>query len=125
MRFVIKNIGLRAEPALGDMSMKMMMLISLALLVVTGCTTIKTAGIDRQWSESEAKEWYEQEPWLVGCNFLPSTACNQFEMWQAETFDPVTIERELGWASDREQRTAPLFGASSRTSTDESYSGEF
>ena len=21
-------------------------------------------------------------------------------MWQAETFDPVTIDRELGWAKD-------------------------
>jgi len=38
--------------------------------------------------------------WLVGCNFTPSTAINQLEMWQADTFDPVTIERELGWASD-------------------------
>ena len=39
-------------------------------------------------------------PWLVGCNFAPSTAINQLEMWQADTFDPVTIDRELGWAED-------------------------
>jgi hypothetical protein len=36
----------------------------------------------------------------VGCNFIPSTASNQLEMWQAETFDPKTIDRELGWAAD-------------------------
>jgi|GEM_PF-1162979 len=35
---------------------------------------------------------------VIGANFTPSTAVNQLEMWQAETFDPVTIERELAWA---------------------------
>jgi hypothetical protein len=35
----------------------------------------------------------------VGCNFLPSTAINQLEMWQADTYDPQTIEREVGWAA--------------------------
>ncbi|MDD3154036.1 MAG: hypothetical protein PHS41_04155 [Victivallaceae bacterium] len=33
-----------------------------------------------------------------GGNFVPSSAINQLEMWQKETFDPVTINRELGWA---------------------------
>ena len=35
----------------------------------------------------------------MGCNFTPSTAGNQLEMWQAATFDPETIDRELGWAA--------------------------
>jgi len=39
-----------------------------------------------------------EQGWLVGADFLPSTAINQLEMWQAETFDTVTINRELGWA---------------------------
>ena len=34
----------------------------------------------------------------MGCNFVPSTAVNQLEMWQADTFDPVAIDRELGYA---------------------------
>lgn len=38
-------------------------------------------------------------PWRFGANFIPSTAINQLEMWQAETFDPETIDRELGWAA--------------------------
>ncbi|MBR2632337.1 MAG: endo-1,4-beta-xylanase [Lentisphaeria bacterium] len=38
-------------------------------------------------------------PWSFGCNFIPSTAINQLEMWQADTFDPETIDRELGWAA--------------------------
>ncbi len=36
--------------------------------------------------------------WPVGCNFIPSTAINQLEMWQKDTYDPNTIDRELGWA---------------------------
>lgn len=41
-----------------------------------------------------------RERWWVGCNFIPSTAVNQLEMWQQETFDPMTIKRELGWARE-------------------------
>ncbi len=52
-----------------------------------------------KWSEANAKTWYARQPWYVGCNFIPSTAINQLEMWQAETFDTTTINRELGWAS--------------------------
>ena len=39
-------------------------------------------------------------PWLRGANFTPSTAINQLEFWQEETFDPETIDRELGWAEE-------------------------
>ena len=51
-----------------------------------------------RWSEQQAHAWYQKRGWLVGCNFLPSTAINQLEMWQADTFDLKTIDRELGWA---------------------------
>jgi len=50
------------------------------------------------WTTEKANAWFKQQPWLVGCNFIPSTAINELEMWQAETFDKVTIDRELGWA---------------------------
>lgn len=53
-----------------------------------------------RWTAEEANAWYARQPWLVGCNFSPSTAINQLEMWQADTFDPETIDRELGWAED-------------------------
>src|SRR5690606_6478205 len=53
-----------------------------------------------RWSEEKANSWYAEQPWIVGCNFVPSTAINQIEMWQKDTFDPETIDRELGWASD-------------------------
>jgi hypothetical protein len=53
-----------------------------------------------RWTIDEARAWYAAQPWLVGCNFIPSNAVNQLEMWQAQTFDIETIDRELGWAAD-------------------------
>jgi hypothetical protein len=53
-----------------------------------------------RWPAEKANAWHREQGWLVGCNFIPSTAINQLEMWQADTFDPPTIERELGWAAD-------------------------
>lgn len=50
------------------------------------------------WPPDRAAAWAKEHPWLVGCNYIPSTAINQLEMWQAETFDPATIDRELAWA---------------------------
>ena len=52
-----------------------------------------------RWSTQKANEWYACQPWLIGCNFIPSNAINQLEMWQADTFDPTTIDRELSWAA--------------------------
>ncbi|MCR9241122.1 MAG: 1,4-beta-xylanase [Rhodobiaceae bacterium] len=52
-----------------------------------------------RWNVEKALTWYDQQPWLRGCNFIPSTAINQIEMWSASTFDPETIDRELGWAA--------------------------
>ncbi len=53
-----------------------------------------------RWSAEKAEQWSEKQPWLVGCNYTPRSAINQLEMWQAETFDPETIDEELGWAED-------------------------
>ena len=56
--------------------------------------------IEKRWSLKKANEWGNNLPWLRGSNFNPSTSINQLEFWQEETFDPETIERELGWAED-------------------------
>ena len=52
----------------------------------------------KSWSAEKANDWYQQKGWLVGCNYTPSTAVNQLEMWDADTFDPEMIDRELSWA---------------------------
>ncbi|UYO00926.1 MAG: cellulase family glycosylhydrolase [Devosia sp.] len=62
-----------------------------------------------RWSVERANAWYAGQPWLVGANFVPSTASNQLEMWQAESFDAVTIARELGWAADIGMDTMRVF----------------
>ena len=51
------------------------------------------------WTPERANQWYAEKDWLVGCNYIPSTAVNQLEMWEAETFDPQIIDRELSWAA--------------------------
>ena len=53
-----------------------------------------------QWTKNKANSWYENQPWLVGCNFLPSSAINQLEMFQDETFDIELLNKEIGWAKD-------------------------
>jgi hypothetical protein len=50
------------------------------------------------WPIERSNEYFQSLPWLVGCNYIPRTAINQLEMWQAETFDPQTIDQELSWA---------------------------
>jgi hypothetical protein len=62
-----------------------------------------------RWSTEQANSWYQEQAWLVGCNFTPSTAINQLEMWQAETFDPETIDRELGWAAELGMNTVRTY----------------
>lgn len=62
-----------------------------------------------RWSEAEANDWYAKQPWLVGANYIPSTAINQLEMWQADTFNPARIEEELGWAHGLGMNTMRVF----------------
>lgn len=75
------------------------------LLFSASCNTgadinnVKDSTTQRQvWTSEKANQWYASQPWYVGANFLPSTAINQLEMWQAETFDTATIDKELGYA---------------------------
>lgn len=70
---------------------------------------VETLETPARWSREKANEWYEEQPWIVGCNFVPSTAVNQIEMWQEETFDLETIDRELGWARQIGFNTVRIF----------------
>ena len=66
------------------------------LVLLMGVAVTSFAG--ERWPEKRANEWYSALPWMVGCNYTPRTAINQLEFWQADTFDPKTIEQELTWA---------------------------
>lgn len=60
----------------------------------------ETAVVEKReiWTKEQANKWYAEQPWLVGANYYPSTAINQLEMWQEDTFDAKRIDQELGWA---------------------------
>jgi len=82
-------------------------LYGLAFVALAVSPTIAEA--EERWTAARAQAWYDAQPWPVGCNFLPSTSINQIEMWQADTFDPATIDRELGWAQQIGFNTVRVF----------------
>ena len=69
----------------------------------------ESAAPNSRWSAESAEAWYSKQPWLVGSNYIPSTAINELEMWQAETFDLPTIDKELGWAEGLGMNTMRVF----------------
>lgn len=68
-------------------------LFSISLFWASACSAQRPV-----WTAAKANSWYAGKGWLRGCDFIPSTAVNQLEMWQAATFDPAGIDRELGYA---------------------------
>ena len=62
-----------------------------------------------RWSEQKANDWYAQQPWLVGSNYIPKSAINELEMWQEASFDPGEIDKELGWAEAMGMNTMRVF----------------
>jgi hypothetical protein len=83
--FIVRHTSKRFVPSL------MHLFCALLLCVIP-------ASAATRWPAQRARNWYAAQPWLVGCNYIPSTAINQLEMWQSDTFDLATIDRELGWA---------------------------
>jgi len=67
--------------------------------------------MDSRWPSENVWDWYDQQTWLVGCNFLPSTAINQLEMFQPDDYDAnrQTLVRELDWAADLGMNTLRVF----------------
>jgi hypothetical protein len=79
------------------------------LAVVAGASAASAQPADGRWSTERAAAWQREAGWLVGSNYAPATAINQLEMWQAETWDPATIDRELGWARGLGMNTMRVF----------------
>ena len=78
------------------------------LLLITLVLKIASAQPQR-WPEKAAADWYAKQPWLVGSNYLPATAINELEMWQADSFDAQRINMELGWAESLGMNTMRVF----------------
>jgi hypothetical protein len=79
-----------------------------ALCLATVALTIPAIAQDR-WSNEKANAWYASQPWLVGANYIPSDAINQFEMFQVATFNPAINDRELGLAEAIGMNTMRVF----------------
>ena len=74
--------------------MKKFNLLSLLCLIFIQCQQTQTSQLNQRWSEERAWEWQQENGWMVGTNFNPSTSINQLEFWQEDTYVPETIERE-------------------------------
>ncbi|HYK35595.1 cellulase family glycosylhydrolase [Alloacidobacterium sp.] len=83
--------------------------IRIFLLVVLCSLLVSGSALAQRWTESKANAWYAQQPWYIGSNFVPQDAINQLEMWQADTFDPQEIDKELGWAQHIGMNTMRVF----------------
>jgi hypothetical protein len=87
---------------------------AVALAIATFASAIeardeKNTAAPARWTAEEANHWYAKQPWLVGSNYIPATASNELEMWQAETFDSKRIDLELGWAESIGLNTMRVF----------------
>ena len=86
--------------------MKGLLLIT-ALLAVSA--NIFAAKPGERWSVEKAQAWAADKGWIVGCDYVTATAINQIEMWQAESFDPETIDKELALAEGLGFNTVRVF----------------
>ncbi|MBW0017819.1 MAG: cellulase family glycosylhydrolase [Mycobacterium sp.] len=73
--------------------------LPLLLAAGTGLARATRASADAaRWPADRANRWYQAQGWLVGGNYITSTAVNQLEMFQAGTYDARRIDAELGAA---------------------------
>ena len=88
---------------------KYLLLIS-GSIILKSCSNIQKTQIQHErWTEEKAWEWFDKQPWLVGTNFISSSAINQLEFWQEETFDPELIDKELGLSASIGMNTHRVF----------------
>ena len=78
------------------------------MLFNSGCSSPASSD-SKVWPKEKANDWYKQKGWQSGCNYIPATAINTIEMWQQESFDPATIDKELGWAEEFGFNTMRVF----------------
>lgn len=78
-------------------------------VLVGSCLVDSAWSQTNRWTAGRANGWYTQQPWLVGSNYVPKSAINQLEMWQAASFDPKEIDLEFSWAEAMGMNTMRVF----------------
>ena len=76
------------------------MTLAVIILIFIQCQQTPKSVLDFRWTEERAWQWHNENGWMVGTNFNPSTSINQLEFWQEDTYDQETIERELEWSAE-------------------------
>lgn len=79
------------------------------ICIFSAALTALCVGAREKWTEAEANAWYENKPFMAGCNFVPSDASNQIEMWSSSTFNPKLIDAELAMAQKLGFNTMRVF----------------
>ncbi|ORA17475.1 glycoside hydrolase 5 family protein [Mycobacterium asiaticum] len=84
--------------------------LPLALAAGTALTRTPRAFAEAgRWPAERAHNWYQAQGWLVGVNYVTSTAINQLEMFQAGTYDARRIDNELAVARFHGFNTVRVF----------------
>ena len=87
--------------------LSVVVLLLIATITVAQNTGVPTAA--PRWTAAKANAWYAKEPFLVGSNYTPANAINELEMFQADSFDPKTIDHELAMAESLGMNTMRVF----------------
>ncbi len=86
--------------------------LKLPLYLATAAALIRlpvASAETNRWSADRANAWYAGQGWLIGANYVTSTAVNQIEMFQAGTYDPHRIDAELRLAQQIGFNTVRVF----------------
>jgi hypothetical protein len=67
-------------------------------LAHAGDAPITPSVVPGRWSADKAWQWYNQQPWPCGFNYVPANAVSYTEMWMDYNFNPELIDKELAVA---------------------------
>jgi len=76
-------------------------IFTLLLAIVSTFNVLAQADQDKEktisgrWSEEKANEWYANQFWPCGFNYVPANAISYTEMWMPYCFDTAFISKEL------------------------------
>lgn len=75
---------------------KLMAVAALCVAAVAAFAAPRTG----PWTKEQAWEWYNAQPWIRGCNYMPASSPNRYDMWQVWDSDRrfEEMDRELALA---------------------------
>ncbi len=78
------------------MKLKCFILFATAILFIVNNTQAQDTTL--RWPQQKAWNWFNQQPWYCGFNYIPAYAINYTAMWDKTTFDVKAIDKELALA---------------------------